>query len=260
MQTNSAPASQPMSNPLAPQTKRGNPNPIVEADFSGDITYFNPAANALFPDIAAKKQKHEIKLVLKPAEGNSNLIPVEKTLKCTFTIQEKSDFPLFVTTDNNSIFTFTLAPIRLGAPIRNELPKNVILKSSGIFGNYYRVWLSDSEEGYINNDYVKELPSGTPAPSYFINPISCYPTESGDVVKIPYLENVPYDVYPEPLQNRIVINLYGVKSSSTWIIHKSNLRYIEEITWQQTSKETYKIYVNLKSSKAPPAFPFTTPV
>lgn len=197
----------------------------------------------------AKKQRQEIKLVLKPAEENSNLIPVEKTLKYAFTIQEKSDFPLLVTTDNNSIFTFTLAPIRLGAPIRNELPKNVILKSNGIFGNYYRVRLSDLEEGYINNDYVKELPTGTPAPSYFINPISCYPTETGDVVKIPYLENVPYDVYPEPLQNRIVINLYGVKTSSTWIIHKSNLRYIEEITWQQTSKETYKIYVNLKSSK-----------
>ena len=197
----------------------------------------------------AKKQKHEIKLVLKPAEENSNLLLVEKTLKYTFTVQDKSDFPLLVTTDNNSIFTFTLAPIRLGAPIRNELPKNVILKSSGIFGNYYRVWLSDSEEGYINNDYVKKLPAGTPAPSYFINPISCYPTETSDVVKIPYMESVPYDVYPEPLQNRIVINLYGVKTSSTWIIHKSNLRFIEEITWQQISKKTYKIYVNLKSSK-----------
>lgn len=197
----------------------------------------------------AKKQKHEIKLVLKPAEENSSLVPVEKNLKYTFTVQDKSDFPLLVTTDNNSIFTFTLAPIRLGAPIRNELPKNVMLKSSGIFGNYYRVWLSDSEEGYINNDYVKELPAGTPAPSYFINPISCFPTETGDVVKIPYLENVPFDVYPDPPQNRIVINLYGVKTSSTWIIHKSNLRFIEEITWQQTNKETYKIFVNLKSSK-----------
>lgn len=197
----------------------------------------------------AKKQRYEIKLVLKPTEENSNLVPVEKTLNYSFIVKDKSDFPLLVTTDNNSIFTFTLAPIRLGAPIRNELPKGVILKSTGIFGEYYRVQLSDVEEGYISNEFVKELPAGTVAPAYYINPISCYPTDAGDVVKIPYLENVPYDVYPDPLQNRIVINLYGVKTSSTWIIHKSNLRFIEEITWQQTSKETYKIYVNLKSSK-----------
>ena len=197
----------------------------------------------------AINQKYSIKLVLKSNEKNPNQDSFEKLLDNNLLVKEYADFPLLTTTQDNSILTLTLAPIRLGAPIRNELPKNVILKSNGIFGDYYRIHLSDIEEGYINREFVKELPTGTVTPSYFINPISCYPSASADIIKIPYLENVPYDIYPDPEQKRIIINLYGVKTSSTWIIHKSNLRYIEEITWQQTTKETYKIYVNLKTSK-----------
>lgn len=196
-----------------------------------------------------KNQKYSIKLVLKSNENNSNQNSVEKILNHNLVVKDYSDFPLLTTIQDNSILTFTLAPIRLGAPIRSELPKNIILKSNGIFGENYRIHLSNIEEGYINREFVKELPTGYKTPSYYINPISCYPSAIADIVKIPYLENVPYDIYPDPKQKRIIINLYGVKTSSTWIIHKSNLRYIEEITWQQTTKETYKIYVNLKTSK-----------
>lgn len=197
----------------------------------------------------SKNQKYSIKLIMKPSENISSIKPIEKTLDYFLMIKDQSDFPLLSTTQDNSILTFTLAPIRLGAPIRNELPKNVILRSNGIFGDYYRVKLSDEEEGFINREFINELPPNSKIPSYFINPISCYPSSSADIVKIPYLENVPYEVYPDPQQKRIVITLYGVKTSSTWIIHKSNLRFIEEITWQQTSRETYKIYLNLKTSK-----------
>lgn len=197
----------------------------------------------------AKNQRYNIKLVLKSSENNPNQNSIEKLIGSNLLIKEETDFPLLTTIQDNSILTFTLAPIRLGAPIRNELPKNVILKSNGIFGDYYRIHLSDVEEGYINREFVKELPTGSVTPSYFINPISCYPSASADIIKIPYLENVPYEIYPDPEQKRIIISLYGVKTSSTWIIHKNNLRYIENVTWQQTTKETYKIYVNLKTSK-----------
>ncbi len=197
----------------------------------------------------AKNQSLSIKLILKSTADSFEPKIIEKILPHTLLVKEADDFPILATTSANSILTFTLAPIRLGAPIRNELPSDVILKSTGIFGGYYRIRLSDTEEGYINHEFVKEMPSNTILPSYFINPITSSSTETADIVRIPYLENIPFDVYPDPEQNRITINLYGVKTSSTWIIHRNDLRYIQEITWQQTSKETYKIYVNLKTSK-----------
>ncbi len=196
-----------------------------------------------------KNEKHTIKLILKSPNGNLEITPAELTLKNYFVLKDEIDFPTLITTNINSILTYTLAPVRLGAPIRNELPKDVILKSNGIIGDYYRIRLNESEEGYIRNDFVKEVDVNTPLPTYFINPISTYPTKTADVVKIPYLENVPFDIYPDPYQKRVVINLYGVKSSSTWIMHKNNLRYVEEITWQQVDKETYRIFVNLKTPK-----------
>ncbi len=214
-------------------------------DFSGSSRYEIqiPLKNFI------KNQKYSIKLILKSSENNPDQNSIEKLLDSTLLIKDETEFPLLTTTQDNSLLTFTLAPIRLGAPIRNELPKNVILKSNGIFGDNYRIHLSDSEEGYINREFVKALPIGSKVPSYFINPLSCYTSASADIIKIPYLENVPYEIYPDPEQKRIIISLYGVKTSSTWIIHKNNLRFIENVTWQQTTKETYKIYVNLKTSK-----------
>lgn len=195
------------------------------------------------------EQSFHLKLVLKPGEDNTELTAIEKVLTQQITIKDVKNFPLVITTQDNSPFPLTLAPIRLGAPLRGELPKNVILKTNGIIGEYYRIYLNETEEGFINKEFVKELPIETATPGYFINPITCSATDSTDIIKIPYLENVPFDVYPDPAQKRIIISLYGVKSSSTWIIHKPNLRYIDQVTWQQTSKETYRIYVNLKTSK-----------
>jgi len=214
-------------------------------DFSGSSNYEVqiPLKNL------TKNQKYNIKLVLKSSENNPNQNSIEKLSGNTLLIKDETDFPLLTTTQDNSLLTFTLAPIRLGAPIRNELPKNVILKSNGIFGDNYRIRLSNTEEGYINREFVQELPNSSVMPSYFINPISCYSSASADIIKIPYLENVPYEIYPDPEQKRIIISLYGVKTSSTWIIHRNNLRFIENVTWQQTTKETYKIYINLKTSK-----------
>lgn len=189
-------------------------------------------------------EKQTIKLIIKSSESK-----IEKQLKNTIEVKSIEDFPLLITNQDYSILTYTLAPIRLGAPLRNELPKDVILKSNGLIGNNYRIQLSETEEGYISNEFVNELPKGNAQPTFYINPISAFPDQNYDVVRIPYLENVPFDIYPDPYQKRITINLYGVKTSSTWIIHKSNLRYVEEVTWQQTSKETYKIYVNLNTNK-----------
>lgn len=214
-------------------------------DFSGSSRYDVQIPLKNF----VKNQKYSIKLVLKSNGNNFDQTTIEKILGSILLVKDETDFPLVTTIQDNSLLTFTLAPIRLGAPIRNELPKNVVLKSNGIYGDNYRIHLSDTEEGYISREYVKELPTGSVTPSYFINPISCYPSASADIIKIPYLENVPYEIYPDPEQKRIIISLYGVKTSSTWIIHKNNLRYIENVTWQQTTKETYKIYVNLKTSK-----------
>ncbi|MCX7876082.1 MAG: N-acetylmuramoyl-L-alanine amidase [Melioribacteraceae bacterium] len=217
--------------------------PCQSKNFSNSTQYSVQLNLSDFPE----NENLSFKLILQSSTNENEKI--YKQLKHTITIKNQNEFPHLITNQDYSLLAYTLAPIRLGAPLRNELPKNVILKSNGIFGDYYRIKLNDSEEGYIHKEFVKELSNETVQPGYYISSITSFTDTNYDVVRIPYLENVPYDIYFDPQLKRITISLYGVKTSSTWIIHKPNLRYIQEITWQQTSKETYKIYINLNTNK-----------
>jgi N-acetylmuramoyl-L-alanine amidase len=121
------------------------------------------------------------------------------------------------------------------------------MKINGKFGDNYRVALSNTEEGFISQNDVELLPSGTVKPGYFITSMSCGPSAGADILTIPYSEPVPYEVYPDPDQKRIVITLFGVGTSSTWITHMAGRKIIDKVTWQQTTPQTYQIFVNLNT-------------
>ena len=86
-------------------------------------------------------------------------------------------------------------------------------------------------------------------PAYFIRSLHAAPSDSADVISIPYPEPVPYAVVADPEQKRILVTLYGVKTSSTWIQHRSGLRYVGVLTWRQLGPETYQVAVLLKDSR-----------
>lgn len=162
-------------------------------------------------------------------------------------VRKLHDFPLVKVVNEHSRLTYNLGPIRLGGPIRSELGPGVIMKTNGKIGENYRIRLNRIENGIIHQDNVEELPDETVQSSYFITNMSCAPAKNGDILSIPYLESVPYMVYPDPDQNRIVITLYGVKTSSTWITHHKGRKIIDKVTWKQTTPETYEVYANLKT-------------
>jgi N-acetylmuramoyl-L-alanine amidase len=79
--------------------------------------------------------------------------------------------------------------------------------------------------------------------------MSCGPSARGDVVSIPYLEPVPYEVFPDPDGKRLVVTLFGVESAATWVTHRKGCRVVDKLTWEQSTPETFRVYVNLKSGK-----------
>ncbi|MBK8051963.1 MAG: N-acetylmuramoyl-L-alanine amidase [Saprospiraceae bacterium] len=166
----------------------------------------------------------------------------------TFKVKQIEEFPVVKVKNPHSRLTYNLAAPRLGGPIRSELNLGVILKTSGRSGDYYRIKLSSIESGFIHKDDVELLPEETVTPSYVITTMSCGPSSDADVLSIPYPESVPYEIFPEPDQNRIVVTLYGVQTASTWITHMNKRKIIERVTWQQTTPDTYKIFVHLNTS------------
>ncbi len=172
-------------------------------------------------------------------------IPLENTIQ-TLNLE---DFPLLKITEENSRLNYNMGPTRLGGPIREELGPGIILKSNGKIGENYRIRLDKIENGIIHQDNVEELPSETVQPPYYITNMSCAPSRGGDVVNIPYLEPIPYMVYPDPDQDRIIITMYGAKTSSTWITHHKGRKIVDKLTWKQTTPETFEVYVNLNTAK-----------
>jgi N-acetylmuramoyl-L-alanine amidase len=196
---------------------------------------------------AGKPYKLSLKLVA-TADGageKSYDIPVERTV----IVKNPEDFPLVKVRNENSRLTYNLGAPRLGGPIRSELGPGVVMKSSGRIGKNYRIRLSATETGYISEDDVELMPPGTVKPSYYITSMSCGPSADADVLTIPYPEPVPYEVYPDPEGKRIIITLFGVETSSTWITHRTGRKIIDKVTWDQPAPETYKVYVNLNTNR-----------
>jgi len=194
-------------------------------------------------------EKHRVKLILISAPDVPQRERYEHLLSSSIEVKHIDEFPLLKTSQHNSLLHASLGEIRLGPPIITEFEPGIILKSNGRIGEVYRVGLDRNTEGYIHQYYVEELPKEAVQPGFYINSINCAPSENGDVVRIPYPEPIPYAIYPEPDQKRIIISLYGAKTSSTWIVHRKDRRVIENVTWRQGTPETYQVIVNLKTSK-----------
>ena len=191
----------------------------------------------------------QIVLRLRPTEQGLGHSQFEYTTGTSITVRFPDEYPLLRVTRENSRLIYNLGAPRLGGPIRAEIGPGVIMKTNGRFGENYRVSLSRAEEGFIHRSEVERLPAETVRPSYYITSMSCGPSSGADILTIPYLEPVPYEIYPEPALNRLTITLFGAQTSSTWITHRQGLRMIDNITWQQTTPETYQVYVNLNTNE-----------
>ena len=202
-------------------------------------------------DLALRKlalgKSYNISLKLSASIDTLENPDYEFPLQSSIRVRTTDDFPLVKIIKENSRLTYNLGPTRLGGPIRSELEPGIIMKTNGKIGENFRIRLNQIETGIIHQNNVEELPAETVQPSYFITHMSCSSSENADIISIPYLEPIPYAIYPDPNQNRIVITLFGAKTSSTWITHKKGRKIIDKVTWQQTTPETYEIYVNLKT-------------
>ena len=157
-------------------------------------------------------------------------------------------YPMLRIIQDNALIAYNMGPIRLGGPLLGEYPKGIVLQSSGKTGNYYRIKLDEQSEGFIDDKAVEALPPGTSRPQYYLQSVSVSPSAAGDILRIPYLEPVPYSVQVIPEARQLRIRLYGVKTSSTWMSHRAGLRLIDRVGWEQPGPETYELIVHLTDS------------
>jgi len=190
---------------------------------------------------------HTLSARLVPAAGSPVKDIYRPDYVRTIILRNPEDFPLVRIKNDYSRLVYNLGAPRLGGPIRSELGPGVILKTSGKIGGNYRIRLSNTETGFISQDDAEVIQGATMQPVCYVTSMTCGPTAMGDIVTIPYPEPVPYEVYPEPDQKRLVITMFGVESASTWVTHRKGCRVIDKLTWEQATPETFRVYVNLNT-------------
>lgn len=190
---------------------------------------------------------HTLNLRLVPAAGAPVKDSYRPDIARVITVRNPEEFPLVRVKNDYSRLVYNLGAPRLGGPLRSELSPGVILKTSGKFGLNYRIRLSNTETGFISEDDVEPFEGSRVQPMYSVTSMSSGPASGADIVSIPWLEPVPYEIYPDPDGKRLVITLFGAESAATWVSHRTGCRVVDKLTWEQTSPETFRVYVNLKT-------------
>lgn len=191
-------------------------------------------------------RSYQVEIRLRQADGSSQ---IRHRLEHPIEVREPHDFPLLVTSARESYLSWSLGRVRLGGPYQAEYPEGVVLQANGIFGRRYRVRLGPHGVGFIDRRYVDVAPVGTVRPHYHLRTIKVSATDSTDVVLIPRPEPVPYVVRSDPDGRRILVTLYGVETSSTWLAHRTGLRFIDKVTWRQIDAETYEVAIQLTTDR-----------
>ncbi len=192
---------------------------------------------------------HVLSFRLVPAEDAPSPDHFLAEVSRSITVRNPEEYPLLEVKNEYSRLVYNLGAPRLGGPIRSELGPGVILKSSGRVGSNYRIRLSNTETGFISEDDVMLHEGSTIQPLYSVTSMSCGPSARGDVVTIPYLGQVPWEVYPDPGARRLVITIFGAESAATWVSHYKGCRVVDKLTWEQATPETFRVYVNLKDDR-----------
>lgn len=212
--------------------------PMARTDLAGFSRY-----EAAIPMERLRTGKQYRAVLVLQGGGKTYKLPLANA----FHTQHPWEYPILKTTRNKAPLSYNLGPIRLGGPLIGEYPAGILFQATGKIEGYYRVQLAPDVEGYFPSDAVEALPLNTLKPQYFIQSIRVAPSDSADVLRIPYLEPVPYTVQVDPSARSMMITLYGVQTSSTWMSHYANLRMIDHVTWEQPAKETYQLKIQLKA-------------
>jgi len=134
---------------------------------------------------------------------------------------------------------------RLGGARLGFLKPGVLVQINGRIGNMYRVRLSNEMTAWIPFRFVDLLDIHTPIPQALAGSISTSATNTLDIVTLQIGEKLPYVTRQELHPNRIVVDIYGATSNTTWVTQHLAAEGIRNITWEQVSAEKYRLKIEI---------------
>jgi N-acetylmuramoyl-L-alanine amidase len=132
---------------------------------------------------------------------------------------------------------------RLGGARLGNIDAGTRAVVDGRAGGQWRVRLSDGMSAWLPERFAELLPPETPLPNVLVGSISARGDENEDLVETTLAQRIPYTVRHEP--GRLVVDLHGAVSNTTWITHLNSAEGIEHVSWEQVGETQYRMFIAL---------------
>jgi len=141
-----------------------------------------------------------------------------------------SQFPrVGIITADRSYLNYGLGTNRLGGAKLSFLEKGIKLSINGMFGEQYRVKLTENMEAWIPKEQVELLPLGTFPPKSLTDSWAVYGGKKYDKIIVNLNEKLPYSTRQEINPTRIIIDIYGATSNTNWITQHTTAKEIKNL-------------------------------
>lgn len=134
---------------------------------------------------------------------------------------------------------------RLGGAKYQYINDGIKLKINGKNGDLYRVQL-DNKQAWIDKENIELNTTPSVLPYSLTGNMYVTGNAKYDSVVVGLSEKLPYISEYDPILKRIKIEVFGAVSNTNWITNYNKTSEINNVYYNQTSKETFVLTIDLK--------------
>lgn len=171
------------------------------------------------------------------------------------TVSLKKFAPGRITITQDSIpqiieFTDSVQIVRTGPGLGYLLlfqPRGVRAIANGQIGEWVRIKLAPSQEGWVKFASVKFFPQGTTIPQSKINLIRTENKPNKVSIIIPLSQKLPFKI--EQDSSEILLSIFGGISNTDWVKYNPKDELINQISWSQLQESIYRLDIQLNQKQ-----------
>jgi N-acetylmuramoyl-L-alanine amidase len=157
----------------------------------------------------------------------------------------KNNFLIGKTTGSMPSLEYGLGYDRLGAAKITFLDTNVVLKVVDSTVVNYKVQLSKDHFAYLQKSNFQKDTTIRIQPYYLTASILAIGDDKNDFVSIALDEKLPYRSIQQINPSRIVIDVFGASSNTSWVTQRASATEVKNVYYEQIEDDVFRVIIEL---------------
>lgn len=158
----------------------------------------------------------------------------------------KNNFLIGRTTGSLPYLEYGLGYDRLGAAKLTFLDTNVVIKVVDSTAVNYKVQLSKDHFAYLLKSNFKKDSSIKIQPYYLTANMFASGDDKNDYLGISLDERLPYRSIQQINPSRIVVDIFGATSNTSWVTQRSSATEIKNVYYEQIEDDVFRVIIDLQ--------------